>query len=140
MKSNILKSIGAILAGMIFGALLSIGTDFILERTNVFPSPDQEVFIWWMLLVALIYRGIYTVASGYVTAALAPNKPIRHAIILGTIGFVVTILGAIANWDKSAAWYPVVLVLITLPCTWLGGFLLENFKRQQNNPIVTNGN
>ncbi len=123
MNKNIFKSIVAILAGIVTGAILSVGTDFVLETTGIFPSPDQGFFIWWMLVLALIYRGIYTVAAGYVTAALAPNQPMRHAIILGIIGVAVTILGSIANWDKSHAWYPIALILITLPCTWIGGKL-----------------
>ena len=69
------------------------------------------------------YRRIYTAGSGYVTASLAPNRPMRHAIILGIIGVMVTILGSMANWDRSHAWYPITLILITLPCAWLGGKL-----------------
>lgn len=122
MKNNILKSIGAILAGMVVGAVLSVATDFGFEKTGIFPSPDQGLFIWWMLLLALIYRGAYNILSGYITAKLAPVNPLKHAIILGIIGVVVTILGSAANWEKSAAWYPIALILITLPCTWLGGY------------------
>ncbi len=129
MNKNIFKSIGAILAGMVMGAVLSVGTDFVLETTGIFPSPDQGFFIWWMLMLALIYRGIYTVAAGYVTAALAPDQPMRHAIVLGIIGIVVTILGSIANWEQSSAWYPIALILITLPCTWLGGKIHELRER-----------
>jgi len=129
MDKNMLKSIGAILAGMIAGAVLSIGTDFILEKIGLFPSPKPGLFLWWMLLIALIYRGIFTIISGFITAALAPKNPIRHAIILGIIGVVVTMLGSIANWDKSAAWYPIVLILITFPCTWMGGKAYLKHKR-----------
>ncbi len=121
MNKNIFKSIRAILAGMVMDAVLSVGTDFVLETIGIFPSPGQGLFIWWMLMLALVYRGAYTVVAGYVTAALAPNQPMRHAIILGIIGVVVTILGSIANWEQSSAWYPIALILITLPCTWLGG-------------------
>ncbi len=66
-----------------------------------------------MLTLALVYRGVYTVAAGYLTAALAPNQPMRHAIILGIIGVVVTILDSMANWEQSSAWYPIALTLIT---------------------------
>ena len=132
MKKNTLKSIGAILAGMISGAVLSVVTDLVLEKAGIFPPPKPGLFVWWMLLLALVYRGIYTIASGYITAALAPARPLRHAIILGIIGFVVTILGSVVNWDKSAAWYPLALILITLPCTWLGGFLAVKLKRGNN--------
>jgi hypothetical protein len=132
MNKNIFKSIGAILAGIIAGAVLSIITDLILEKTGVFPSPKEGLFIWWMLLLALIYRGIYTIASGYIAATLAPSKPVKHATILGIIGVVVTILGSVANWDKSAAWYPIALIIITLPCTYLGGLLYKKLKTKQN--------
>jgi hypothetical protein len=131
---NVIKSIGAILSGMITGALLSIGTDLLLEKTGIFPSVHQGVFIWWMLLLALIYRAIYTAVSGYVTAALAPQKPLRHTMILATIGVAVTIIGSIVNWDKSQAWYPVALILITIPCTWMGGIIYKRSKTIVFNP------
>lgn len=135
---RLLKSTGAILAGMVTGAVLSIITDMILEAAGVFPQPSEGLFDHWMLLLALIYRGVYTVLAGYVTARLAPNHPLKHAIILGSIAVVATILGSIANWDKSFAWYfawyPIALILITLPCTWLGGKWAE--KKKHEAPIT----
>ena len=124
-RKIVFKSVRAILAGIITGAALSIGTDKILEKAGFFPPQQPGLFLWWMLLIALLYRGVYTILSGYVTAKLAPQNPLKHAVILGIIGVVVTILGSIANWDKSAAWYPVALILITLPCTWLGGKMMK---------------
>lgn len=38
---NILKGIGAVLAGMIFIVLSHTGTDFILEKLGIFTPPDQ---------------------------------------------------------------------------------------------------
>ncbi len=129
MNTNTFKSIGAVLAGMITGAALSIGTDTILETTGVFPN-FEEVSKYgfntpWMLTLALFYRSIYTVAGGYITAILAPNRPIRHAVILGIIGVVVSTLGAFVAWELSPAWYPIALILIALPCVWLGAKLYE---------------
>ena len=137
MNKNLFKSAGAIFAGMIAGALLSIGTDLVFEKLNIFPPEGEGLFVWWMLLIALFYRGIYTVTSGYIAATLAPSKPMRHAVILGIIGFVVTLAGSIANWDKSAAWYPVVLILITLPCTWAGGWLVINQKKEYTEESIS---
>jgi hypothetical protein len=76
-----------------------------------------------MLMVALAYRCLFAIAGGYVTAMLAPNRPMRHAIILGLIGVVASILGTITGWNLSAHWYPILLILTSLPCTWLGGKL-----------------
>lgn len=120
---NILKSIGAIVAGIITIVVLSTLTDFILEKLGIFPPPEQGLFITWMLLLAFIYRSVYAVLGGYVTAALAPVNPMRHSIILGVIGTVVSIIGVFAGWDLSEHWYPIALVLTSLPCTWLGAKL-----------------
>ncbi len=118
-----LKSIWAIIAGMVVGAGLAILTDVVLSLFGIISF--VKIISGWSLLLALIYRAIYTVLSGYVTAALAPNRQLGHVITLGVIGVIVTILGSIAAWSKSAGfeWYPIVLILITLPCAWWGGWL-----------------
>jgi len=126
MNKNTFRSISAILAGFITVFILSVVTDLVLEKLGVFPPQTEPgAYTWWMLLLALIYRSIYSVTGFYLTAMLAPNRPMRHAITLGIIGAVFAALGAMANWDRSANWYPVLLVLVTLPCAWLGGKLAE---------------
>jgi len=118
-----LKSIGAVVAGILVIVIFSTMTDVVLEKLDVFPPPEQGLFITWMLLLALIYRSVYAIVGGYVTAALAPFRPMRHAMILGLIGTAVSIIGVFAGWDLSAHWYPIALVITSLPCTWLGGKL-----------------
>jgi hypothetical protein len=130
MNKVTFKSIGAVIAGFITVFVLSVVTDLILERLGIFPPQTQpEAYTWWMLLIALIYRSIYSVGGFYLTATLAPDRPMRHAIILGIIGTLFAALGAIANWNLSANWYPVLLVVVTLPCAWLGGRLAEMKKQ-----------
>jgi hypothetical protein len=122
LLSVLLRSLFAILAGIVVGAFLSVATDAVLSALGWIPLSND---VWWMLQVALTYRAVYTVLAGYVTAGLAPNRPLGHAVTLGVIGVIVTIIGTIANWDRSLgnAWYPVALIIITLPCCWLGGRL-----------------
>lgn len=122
---NILKGIGAILAGMIFIVVSHTGTDFLLESLGVFPKPAEGLHITWMVVTATIYRSVFTVAGGYLTAALAPNRPILYAVILGIIGIAVSTLGAIVTipMGLSPVWYPIALIVLALPCTWVGGKL-----------------
>lgn len=122
---NILKGIGAILAGIVFIVVTHTGTDFVLERVGVFTPPSQGFHTTWMVVTATIYRSIYTVAGGYLTAALAPNRPMRYATILGIIGIALGTLGAIVTIPMgiSPVWYPIALIVLALPCTWLGGRL-----------------
>ena len=122
---NVLKGIGAILAGMIFIVASHTGTDFVLESLGIFPKPSEGLHITWMLLTATLYRSIYTVAGGYITAALAPPPKMPYVMILGIIGIVAGTLGAIVTipMKLSPIWYPIALVVLALPCVWLGGKL-----------------
>jgi uncharacterized membrane protein len=121
--TDMLKSIGAILAGMITIVVLSAGTDAALEAAGIFTPPDQGFFTTWMVILAFVYRSIYTVAGGYVTARLAPDRPIRHAVILGILGIILGSVGVVVAWDLAPHWYPIALVVTALPCTWFGGRL-----------------
>lgn len=121
----ILKGIGAILAGMILIVVSHTGTDFLLELLGVFTPPSEGFRTTWMVVTATVYRSIYTVAGAYLTAALAPNRPMLYATILGIIGVVLGTVGAIKTIPMGIApvWYPIALVVLALPCTWLGGRL-----------------
>ena len=122
-----LRGIGCLLAGMITGAVPAIATDFILERTGVFPSFAEQMEhglpVWWMLLLALTYRLIYQTLGSFVTAKLAPDRPMFYVAIGAAIGFVVCVIGTIVMWDKGSHWYPIALAVLTPPTAWLGGAL-----------------
>jgi len=125
MKRDTFKSIIAILAGFITVVLLSVGTDFVLESIGIFPPQSEPLATTpLMLMFALIYRCMYTVGGGYVTAKLAPDRPMRHAVILGFVGIAAGTIGMVTAWNLSPQhWYPIALVITALPCTWLGGRL-----------------
>ena len=122
------RSIVAVLAGMIVGIVLSLGTDLVLHMAHVFPPLGASMTGYdGPLLLATIYRTLYGVLSSYIAARLAPHRPMLHAIVLGALGFAVSILGAVVTWNKGPAfgphWYPVALVVLALPTAWLGGKL-----------------
>jgi len=127
---NILKSILAILAGIIFIVVTHTVTDFILESLGIFPPPPnraagQRFDVTWMVVTALVYRIIFQVAGGYLTARLSPSRPMLHALILGLIGLVMSTAAAITviPLDWGPAWYPIALALSSLPSVWFGGLL-----------------
>jgi hypothetical protein len=50
----------------------------------------------------------------------------RHVLVLGILGLVfgaVGVIVAITHRELGPLWYPVVIALTALPCTWLGGLL-----------------
>lgn len=124
---NFIKSVGAIIGGSLAGIIPTLLTDYILESTGVLPHGNIYVAAW-LIWIVLIYRSIFTVFGGYMTAKFAPHHPLRHAVIGGSIGTAVSILGAIAtaNMDLGPSWYPWTLAVLTLPSAWLGGKLFKN--------------
>ncbi len=120
------RSIVAVVAGFFVTALLSLGTDVVMHATGVFP-PWLEPMAGELFVLATAYRIAFTVLGGYVTAALAPQRPIGHVMVLGAIGTVVAAIAAAATWNAGPAlgprWYPLMLVVTALPCVWLGGAL-----------------
>lgn len=123
---HLVRSASAILAGFVLIVALSMVTDLVLEKTGVFPPQGQPMQGTGLFLLALAYRTAFGVVGGYVTAQIAPSRPIGHALILGAIGFVVSCLGVAATLGKpemGAAWYPIALVVTAIPSTWLGGWL-----------------
>lgn len=129
---NILQSIGAVLAGLIFIVISHTAVDKVLEGTGIFPPPDQGLHVAWMLVLALVYRTALSVVGCYITAALAPSRPVFHALVLGFIGVVATIAGASAAMSQnlSPMWYPIALAVVSLPCAWVGGVIAERRSRK----------
>jgi hypothetical protein len=120
------RSIGAVLGGIVVGAVASLGTDVVLHVLSIFPpwgAPMSDS----MFVLATAYRLLYTVVGGYVTARLAPARPIKHAVIAGFVGVVANAMGVLATWDRGPEfgprWYPLVLLITALPCAWVGGRL-----------------
>jgi hypothetical protein len=126
---SILKSIGAVLAGAIVGIALSLGTDALMHALHLFPPLGQPMTDSRLLALATLYRTLYGVFGGYVTAWLAPSRPMLHAFILGTLGELAAIAGVVVTWsdpDKYGPhWYPIALVILALPPTLLGAWLYE---------------
>ncbi len=122
---NILKGIGAILAGIVFIVVTHSVTDLVLEKLGIFTPPDQGFHTTWMVVTATAYRTIYSVAGGYVTAALAPSPKMRYVAILGIFGTVAGTLAAIVTIPMGLApvWYPIALAMLAFPSVWLGGKL-----------------
>ena len=116
------RSVLALFAGFVFVVGLTLITDLVLHRLGFFPPAGQPAASG-SLMVAILYRCVYGIAGAWLTARLAPYKPMQHALLGGAIGTAVAILGAVATWNGNLGphWYPIALVLTALPCAWLGG-------------------
>jgi len=120
------RSIWAIVAGFLAVVILSIGTDVVLHKLGIYPALGQRMadglFVW-----ATAYRTLYGIFGSYITARLAPNRPMGHALLGAAIGMLIGTAGAVATWNKDLGphWYPVVLVVEGIPSAWIGAKLRE---------------
>ncbi len=126
MNKNTLTSIGAVVAGFVAVFVLSLGTDVVMHIAGVFPQLGQPMSDA-LFVLATLYRTVYCIAGSYIAARLAPNRPMEHALVLGVLGLIVSITGAVVTWNKGPAfgphWYPLVLIVTAIPCAWVGGRL-----------------
>jgi hypothetical protein len=85
------RSLLALLAGMLVGIILSIGTDVVLHVIGLFP-PLGEPVSSPPLALATVYRSVYGVIASYVAARGAqpahdPCAGARHAGVCGEYGW-----------------------------------------------------
>lgn len=118
------RRIVAVFAGLIAIVILSTAVDIVLHVAGFYPpwgKPMDNVHA----LVATAYRVVLSIFGCYLTARLAPDHPMRHALALGILGVMISLAGTIATWnaDLGPRWYAAGLVVVSLPCAWAGGRL-----------------
>jgi hypothetical protein len=126
MNANTKKSIRAVVAGVLAIIIVTIIVDIVLHAIHVYAPMDQPIDNG-LALLATAYRVVISVAGAYLTARLAPDRPLRHAMILGFVGVVLGLAGAVATWNMGLGprWYPVALVILAIPQCWVGGKIWE---------------
>ncbi len=121
-RRRTLRSTGAVVAGLLAIVVLSTAMDAVLHATGVYP-PFPERMADGLFALATAYRVVFGVAGSWLTARLAPSRPMRHALVLAGIGTAISVAGAAAMWEYGPAWYSLAIVAISFPCAWAGARL-----------------
>jgi hypothetical protein len=121
MKNLTLRRIGAVLAGLVTIFILSTAVDVVLHVTGVYPPWGQPMSNA-LALLATCYRIVISIFGCYLTARLAPDHPMQHALVLGLIGVLLSTAGTVATWNAGLGptWYPIGLIVLSMPCAWIG--------------------
>jgi hypothetical protein len=119
-------SILAVFAGFLFIILVTTLVDVVLHATGVYPPMNQPINDA-LALLATSYRIVISVAGAWLTARLAPNNPITHAMILGVVGTILGLVGVVATWNLGLGprWYAIALAVLAIPQCWAGGKIYE---------------
>jgi hypothetical protein len=123
------RSVLAVFAGLIANVVLATATDLVLVVAGVFPPLSEfgnpAHFSDSLLLLALVYRTVFGVFGCYLTARLAPTRPMAHSLTLGGLGFAIGVIGAVVTWGTWTSWYSLAIIAVTLPSAWLGARLAQ---------------
>jgi len=121
-----LKSIWAVVAGVLFIIIVTTLVDILLHAIHVYPPMNVKLNDKLSLLAAS-YRFVISVVGAWLTARLAPSNPMKHALILGVVGTILGIVGVVMTWnlDLGPRWYAIALAVLAIPQCWLGGKLFE---------------
>jgi hypothetical protein len=120
------KSAWAVLAGVVVIIVVTTLIDILLHLTGVYPSVGQPLN-GPLALLATSYRVAIGVGGAWLTARLAPDKPMKHAMILGVVGVLLGLVGAAATWNRGLGprWYPIGLVVLAIPPCWAGARIYQ---------------
>lgn len=118
------RSVWAIVAGVLFIIVVTTLVDILMHLAGFFPPMEQPLDDAHAI-VATLYRIVISVAGAWLTARLAPARPMKHALILGCVGVVLGLLGVVLTWDKGMGprWYAIALTVLAIPQCWAGGRL-----------------
>jgi len=121
-----MRSFWAVAAGVLVIIVVTTLVDTVLHATGIYPPVGQPMNDA-LALLATSYRIVISVAGAWLTARLAPDKPMKHAMILGVVGTVLGLVGVVATWNLGLAprWYPISLAVLAIPQCWAGGKLYE---------------
>lgn len=124
---RIARRVGAVIAGLLVNAVAASATDGVLHATGVYPGAGIQMS-GALFALALAYRTFYGVLGSYVTARLAPDRPVQHALALGAVGVAIGTVGAAVMWDAGPAWYSLGVIAVTFPAAWVGGCLRQRAR------------
>jgi len=119
-------------SGLLVIIVVTTLVDILLHVAHVFP-PVNERLNDSLALLATSYRIVISIAGAWLTARLAPDRPMKHALILGCIGVILGLVGVVATWNRGLGprWYPIALVVLAIPQCWAGARIYEAFSRKR---------
>ncbi|GJM09829.1 MAG: hypothetical protein DHS20C11_21050 [Lysobacteraceae bacterium] len=79
---------------------------------------NVAILVWFITFGSLL-----SILAGFLTARLAPSKPMRLVWILALIQLALGLYFEISYWELMPVWYHLVFLALIVPTTLLGGRL-----------------
>jgi hypothetical protein len=126
------RSIWALAAAIVAVIVATTIVDVVLHAIGVFP-PLSVPISSTQAAIATSYRVMFGVAGAWLAARLAPAHPMKHVMVLGVLGTIIGLVGVVVTWNLNLGprWYAILLAVLALPQSWLGGRLAQGPRSQQ---------
>lgn len=139
-----LKSIAAVIVGLMLVMVLVIVTDMILGMLvpDWYPAAGQGPAPAGVYLFTFAYGAIYAVIAGYVTGVVAGRRETLHALVVGLILLVINLamqMGSASVAEASAdqpGWYLLGMPVIGIIGLTIGGWLRERQMAEAPPPPI----
>lgn len=121
------RTIGAVVAGYALWSVLWVGANGVLAQ--LMPEmivPGTRIESVPLLVGYLVWSGILSVATGFVTARIARE---RSGAAVGGLAAALLLTGIgveVSSWSVAPAWYHITFLLLLVPLTMLGGRMAKD--------------
>jgi hypothetical protein len=119
----ILRSVAGIVAGIALFSLLllaamAVGNALLGSEPEWINRSVTTQVVW------LIWNIVSMVSAGYVAAVVAPRAQATHAIVMGSIQSVFTLVAMLTVSDNvTPQWLWIAGIIATIPAAWAGSRL-----------------
>ncbi len=112
------KIVGAVVVGVVvWGLLWTFGTQA-MAPDLVSGAPIEGT---GLLLGFVIYSGVLSVATGWLTTLIVGANPMPAVWALGGVNFLIGVFVQSSAWSLFPIWYHVLFLGLVIPATLLGG-------------------
>jgi len=117
-----INSIVSVITGSLAWTVLWLGTNQLLFTLfNDSYNEDRTTDSIGILLLTLAASFIFSVAAGWITAAIARKAKVGHATALGVLQLAIGIFVQLQYWDLMPLWYHLIFLALLLPGNVIGG-------------------
>ena len=121
-----LRSVLAVVAGfVVIGALAAVTGRLVAGAWPSQVDADGYPATTMMMVLQLLYVGVYATFGCWLAGRLAPSRPMLHALIVGVLGLALNATTGLAMRDAFPTWYLAAGILTTMLWAWLGGLIAE---------------
>jgi hypothetical protein len=123
---TLIRGVLAVITGIAVLTVTSFAIEWATEPvlSGIFPDAHSEGATSHnevRKLIMFVYSTLCVACGGYVTAWIARGSEVRHALIMGAVQVVLTVLALIEFRDKAPLWFWIAGIAVTVPAAWCGG-------------------